>query len=132
MFKSFKSHYNDQCKKYIVAHPGRMITIDNIASFVGAAWSLSMTPANIKARFIKAGAFPLNPGVITHCQIAPSLAVRPSTKGKSPPLSTGSLDSGSSSSLKTALPHSHQKKINSIRHITKKAMTYQIQNMQNG
>ena len=100
VFKSFKSHYNDQCRKYMTAHPGRTITTDNIASLVGAAWSRSMTPVNIMAGFRKAGAFPLNPGVITDRQTAPSLAARPSTKGKSPPLSTGSLDSGSSSSSK--------------------------------
>ena len=82
------------------AHPGRMTTTDNIASLVGAAWSLSVTPVNIMVGFRKAGAFPLNPSILTDCQIAPSLAVRPSTKGKSPPLSTGSLDPGSSSSLK--------------------------------
>lgn len=81
----------------MVAHPGRKITTDNIASLVGAAWSLSMTPVNIMEGFRKAGAFPLNPGVITDRQMAPCLAVRQATKGKSSPLSTGSLDSGSSS-----------------------------------
>ena len=61
----FKSCYNEQCRKYMVPHPGRSITTDNIASLVGAAWSLSLTPVNIMAGFRKAGAFPLNPGIIT-------------------------------------------------------------------
>ena len=96
VFKSFKSHYNNECRKYMMAHPGRTITPENIAALVGAAWSHSMTPVNIMAGFRKAGAYPLNPGVIDDRQVAPSLAMRPSTK--SPSLSSCSHHSGSSPS----------------------------------
>jgi hypothetical protein len=48
------------------------------------------------ASFRKAGAYPLNPGVIDDHHVAPSLAVKPSTK--SPSLSPGPNDSNSSPS----------------------------------
>ena len=34
IFKSLKSHYNKECKKYMVQHPGRVITTEAIASLV--------------------------------------------------------------------------------------------------
>ena len=77
IFKSLKSHYNKECKKYMAAHPGQMVTTEVIASLIGRAWSLSFTPVNIMAGFRKSGAYPLNPGVIDDRQVAPSLAVNP-------------------------------------------------------
>ena len=103
VFKSFKSHYNTECRKYMMAHPGRTITTDNIAALVGAAWSHSMTPMNIMAGFRKAGAYPLNPGVIEDRQIAPSLGVTPFNK--SPSLSSDSYDSPPSSSSSSNTAH---------------------------
>ena len=127
VFKSFKSHYNNECRKYMMAHPGRTITPENIAALVGAAWSHSMTPV---AGFRKAGAYPLNPGVIDDRQVAPSLAVRPSTK--SPSLSSCSHHSGSSlsssKSVSSTAPFSPEEE----KHVTKKAMTYLIHGMKNG
>ena len=99
VFKSFKSHYNNECRKYMMAHPGRTIATENIAALIGAAWSKSLTPVNIMAGFRKSGAFPLNPGVIDDRQVAPSFAVRSSAK--SPSLSSGSQYSDSSPSLKS-------------------------------
>ena len=97
VFKSFKSHYNNECRKYLIAHPGRTIATENIAALVGMAWSQSLTPVNIMAGFRKAGAYPLNPGVISDRQVAPSLAVNPSKS----PSSQGSQDSASTASDKS-------------------------------
>ena len=56
IFKPLKSYYNKECKKYLTANPGRVITTDVIASLVGKAWSLAFTPVNIMAGFKKSGA----------------------------------------------------------------------------
>ena len=47
IFKSLKSNYNNECKKYMAQHPGRVITTEAIASLVQRAWPLSLTPINI-------------------------------------------------------------------------------------
>ena len=78
VFKSLKSHYSRECRKYLMDHPGQVITPHNIASLIGKAWPLALTPVNIMAGFKKGGAFPLNPGVVADRQVAPSLAVNPS------------------------------------------------------
>ena len=75
VFKSLKSNYYKACRKYIVDHPGRVITTDLIASLVAVAWPKSVTPINIMPGFKKCGVYPLNPGEITDRQIAPSSAV---------------------------------------------------------
>ena len=72
VFKSFKSNYYKACRKYILDHPGRIITTDAIASLVAVAWPNSVTPINIMSGFKKCGVYPLNPGEITDRQIAPS------------------------------------------------------------
>ena len=72
VFKSLKCHYYKVCKKYIVDHPGRVVTTDVIASLLASAWPQSVTPMNIMAGFKKYGLYPLNPGEVTDRQIAPS------------------------------------------------------------
>lgn len=83
-----------------MAHPRQTITSENIAALIGTAWPKSLTPENIMAGFRKSGAFPLNPGVVDDCLVAPFNGVRPSTK--SPSLSSGSPYSGSSPRLNSA------------------------------
>ena len=83
VFKSVKSHYSSECRKYLLNHPGQVITTHNIASLIGKVWPLAFTPVNIMTGFKKAGAFPLNPGVVADHQVAPSLAVNPSCKATS-------------------------------------------------
>ena len=43
-----------------------------IASLVAIVWPQSFTPVNIMAGFKKCGNYPLNPGEVTDCHIAPS------------------------------------------------------------
>ena len=40
IFKSLKSHYNKEGKKYVTAHPGRVIMAEILASLIGKEWSL--------------------------------------------------------------------------------------------
>ena len=57
VFKSFKSFFSKACHKYIISHPGRVITTDVIASLVGEAWPQSVTPLNIMSGFKKSGVY---------------------------------------------------------------------------
>ena len=110
-------------------YDGSPWTNNNIAALIGAAWSHSLTPVNIMAGFRKSGAFPLNPGVIEDRQLAPSLAVRPSTK--IPSLSPGSQDSGNSPSLiKSDAPFTPEEE--KMYHTMRKGTTYLIHGIQNG
>ena len=56
----------------LIAKPGRVITTEVIASLLAKAWPVSCTPVNIMSGFQRSGAFPLNPGEVTDCQMAPS------------------------------------------------------------
>ena len=71
-FKAFKSHFHTACKRYTEEKPGRVVTVEVLASLVGRAWSPSLTPVNIMSGFRKCGIYPLNPGQIDDRQIAPS------------------------------------------------------------
>lgn len=64
VFKSFKSHYNHVCREFMAAQPGRVITSENVASSLVAAWLHAMTPLSIMSGFKKCGIHPLNPGMI--------------------------------------------------------------------
>ena len=81
----------------MAAHPGQVITMENIAYLVGKAWPLAFTPINIMGGFKKSGAFPLNPGEIADRQVAPSLSVNPSCRKDSNQRDLGTSLSSSSS-----------------------------------
>uniref|UniRef100_A0A1X7TFC6 DDE-1 domain-containing protein n=1 Tax=Amphimedon queenslandica TaxID=400682 RepID=A0A1X7TFC6_AMPQE len=74
VFKSFKSNFNKACSNYMSQNPGRVVTVDVIASLVGEAYPASFTPMNIMKGFKKTGVWPINPGEVTDRQIAPSKA----------------------------------------------------------
>ena len=85
VFKSFKSFYYKACKKRIAAHPNRVITTEQIASLVGIAWPQALTPVNIMSGFKKCGIYPLDPGVVTDRQLAPSTLFHSSSSPTSSP-----------------------------------------------
>ena len=72
VFKSLKSFYFKDCKKYITDYPGRVITTDVIASLLADAWPQSITPINIMSGFKKSGTYLLNPWEIKDRDLAPS------------------------------------------------------------
>ena len=74
-FKSFKIHFSKSCSKYMSQHPGRVVTADKLASLVAEAWPHSFTSVNITSGFKKTGVYPLNPGEVSDCQLAPSKAL---------------------------------------------------------
>ena len=75
VFKSFKTNFNKACSKYMSQNPGRVVTVDVIASLVAEAYAASFTPMNIMKGFKKTGVWPINPGEVTDRQIAPSKAL---------------------------------------------------------
>ena len=75
VFKSFKSNFNKACSKYMSSHPGRVVTVEVLASMVSEAYSASFTPVNIMKGFKKTGIWPINPGEVSDRQIAPSKAL---------------------------------------------------------
>ncbi len=90
VFKSLKSHYWKECRKYIAAHPGRVITTEVIASLLGKAWPQSVTPINVMAGFKKSGSYPLNPGAVHDRQLLPSnVFVQPENSDQIPETDSG-------------------------------------------
>ena len=55
VFKSFKANFSKAYHKYIISHPGRVITSDVIAALVVEAWAMSLTPVSIMSGFKKCG-----------------------------------------------------------------------------
>lgn len=77
VFKSFKANFSKACTNYLSKHPGRVITVEKLASLVAEAWPLSMSTVNILSGFRKCGIYPFNPGEVNDRQLAPSKAVCP-------------------------------------------------------
>ena len=46
-------------------HPGRVVTVEVLASLVSEAYAGSFTPVNIMRGFKKTGIWPINPGEVT-------------------------------------------------------------------
>ena len=82
-------------------HPGRVITTVIISMLIRKAWPQSVTPLNIMAGFWKMGAYPLNPGEILDCELAPpKVLARPKVPSKEIPSKTPSnSDSTTSNSF---------------------------------
>ena len=74
VFKSFKTNFSKACSKYLLKHPGRVVTTDVLASLVAEAWPDAFTTVNFMAGFKKTGIYPLNPVEVTDQQLAPSKA----------------------------------------------------------
>ena len=72
VFKSLKSNFSRACQRYLSTHPGQVITTDILASLLCQAWAQSITPVNAMSGFRRCGIYPLNPGEISDCQLAPS------------------------------------------------------------
>ena len=103
VFKSFKATFSKACHKYIIKHPGRVITSEVNAALVAEAWPISLTPVNIMGGFKKCGIYPINPGEVSDRQLAPSKAIHPqrpsqvvseSEKAKQPESSSDLLVAG--------------------------------------
>ena len=59
VFKSLKSYYSKECRKYLAAHPGQVITMVSIAYLVEKACPSAFTPINTIGLFKKVELSPL-------------------------------------------------------------------------
>lgn len=90
---------------FLMKNPGRIITEDDLASLVGQAWPLALTPSNIMSGFCKSGIYPLNPGRITDRHKAPSVIYLSSDQ---------SMDASSQSSSSVSEPPPPQQSVPSV------------------
>ena len=58
VFGPLKHFYNDACRAWLVTHPGKRITIHNVAELVGKAYHLAIYAKNILPGFSSTGIFP--------------------------------------------------------------------------
>lgn len=49
VFKSFKANFSEACTKYLAKYPGRVVSVDKLASLVAEAWPLSLIMVNVLA-----------------------------------------------------------------------------------
>lgn len=60
VYGPFKKYYNNACNDWLLSHPGKCITIYEVAKLSTDAFLKAFTPSNITSGFKKAGIFPVN------------------------------------------------------------------------
>lgn len=61
VYGPFKRLYNREIDSWLVSHPGKTVSIYDIAEISGAAWSKASMPANLISGFSSAGVYPFQP-----------------------------------------------------------------------
>ena len=90
IYGPFKRYYNTVCTDWMLSHPGRALTIYDIAFLSGQAYYKAFIPANITAGFRKTGIYPVNREVFTDDLLLPSAPTdrendpQPSTSTEAP------------------------------------------------
>ena len=59
-FHSLKSYWDEECDKYMVANPGKVVTVYQFSQLFSAAWVKAMTPQTIISGFRTTGIYPVN------------------------------------------------------------------------
>lgn len=70
VFGPLKRYYNEACSNRLINHPGRRITIHEIADLVGQAYPFAFSTNNVLSGFSKVGTYPYNPNVFTEDDFA--------------------------------------------------------------
>ncbi|KAJ8956842.1 hypothetical protein NQ318_014256 [Aromia moschata] len=65
VYKSLKTNYNVACNEWMISHPGRPITIYDIAALFGTAYVKAFTIENIMNGFKSTGIWPMNRSIFT-------------------------------------------------------------------
>lgn len=65
VYAPFKAHYNSAVDSWLLHHPGKPMTIYEVAQCVGLTHEWALTPSNIKAGFKATGIFPFDDKVFT-------------------------------------------------------------------
>ena len=87
VYGPFKKYYNSACDGWIVGHPGRTMTIYDIAGVVGTAFPRAMTPANTLSGFRVSGISPFDRFIFNEDYFLPS-AVTDMPNPHQPPTTT--------------------------------------------
>ncbi|XP_050295124.1 uncharacterized protein LOC126735215 [Anthonomus grandis grandis] len=78
IFKPFSIAYNAAIDSWLMHHPGKPVTIYQVAGFVGEAYQKAMTSANITSAFKKCRIFPFDREIFTDIDFLPcSVTDRP-------------------------------------------------------
>ena len=96
VFGPLKSFYNSFADAWLTTHPGRSISIYEIAELSGAAFHKAFNLENIKPKFVATVIFPLNPHVFTEDSFLPS-AVTDIPNCSSAPAELSTINSSSTS-----------------------------------
>ena len=72
-FGHLKSAYNKACDPWIFSHPGRRITMFDVAGLVGEAYGRCATVEKGVSEFSSTGIFPFNPDIFHEHDYAPAL-----------------------------------------------------------
>lgn len=72
VYGPFKPYYIVACTDWMLSHPGRSLTIYDIATLSGQAFYTAITPANAVAGFTKPGIYPINRAIFTDDLLLPS------------------------------------------------------------
>lgn len=72
IFKPFSLAYNSAVDSWLIHHPGKPISIYEVAACVGEAFLKSMLPSNITSAFKKCGIYPYNRNIFTEVDFLPS------------------------------------------------------------
>ena len=65
VFKPLKVNWQECCHKFLQEQPGRAVTKYQFSELFYQAWSMSMTPGNIRVGFKKCGIYPFDPQAIS-------------------------------------------------------------------
>lgn len=86
VYGPFKRFYNSACDAYLTNHPGKPITIYEIASLVGSSYPLAFNPGNILSGFRVSGICPFNRDVFRDDEFLSSYVTdRPATTDNADP-----------------------------------------------
>lgn len=72
VFGPLKTYFNDEANSWMLAHPGKCVTIYQMADLIGKAWLKSATPTNIISGFKQSGIWPLDRNVFGSEMFLPS------------------------------------------------------------
>lgn len=80
VFKPFSLAYNAAVDGWLMQHPGKPLSIYEVAACVGEAFNKALTPVNITSAFKKCGIFPFDRSVFSEIDFLPSAVTdRPDT-----------------------------------------------------
>jgi DDE superfamily endonuclease len=98
VYGPMKKYYNTACDAWMLANPGKPMTIYDVAGRLGHAFPLAMTPINIQAGFRVSGNWPFNRDIFTEDEFLSSYVT-------DRPMAISASETVSESGVVAGLPH---------------------------